>query len=241
MTEEELYNIIINDDDAVKCLEDNNYKRLYKYILNKYQDIEVYELTNMLINAGIDVFSDGEILPMAFAGDKSLTNFDFSKINKIGKLAFRNTGITSANLKTVKEIDDGAFFGSNLSEVYLGSVKINSAAFARTKLTELYIPDNTIIEEDAFGGCNELETVVLDGTNIALKNDSFDYCRNINNIFISSEALNFAIALLKDCNFNSNVTVNIMPTSKFPYDEEYIRDFLARHFDISKIELREVD
>ena len=61
MTDQELYQIIINDDKAVGYIENNDYKRLYFYILARNNNVKPNELTNLLLNAGIDLFEDGEV------------------------------------------------------------------------------------------------------------------------------------------------------------------------------------
>lgn len=190
MTDDELYGVLTNDSTAEKYLSNNDYKSLFKYIFSKYSDVKPTELTALLLNAGIDIFEDGEIPYTMYMGDKTLKEFDFSNITKVGKFAFKDTGLTTANLRSVTEIGDGAFFGSDLTEVYLkNGVEIGTAAFGRCKFNELYIPENTKIQPSAFAGCDKLKTVVMDGINIEADISAFHNCRHIDNIFIYSSRI----------------------------------------------------
>lgn len=222
MTDQELYQIIINDDKAVGYIENNDYKRLYFYILAHNSNVKPNELTNLLINAGIDLFEDGEVFALAYSEDKSLKAFDFSKITKIDKLAFNGTGLTSANLKTVKEIEAGAFFSSDLTEVYLSSgTVIGDSAFANCKFTEIYIPDNIALADDVFRSCSSLETVVLDGSNISAGVDTFGGCRNIDTVFVTSNNTKIIDYVIRSSK-KKDILINIITVPDAPYDEDSV-------------------
>ena len=72
MTDEELYGVLTNDSTAEKYLSNNDYKSLFKYIFSQYRDVKPKELTALLLNAGIDIFEDGEIPYTMYMGDKTL-------------------------------------------------------------------------------------------------------------------------------------------------------------------------
>ena len=229
MTEQELYAKIMADDKALEYIEGNNYRRLYNYLMSRRvdYDVEPRELTNLLLGAGIDLFEEGEIFPLAFYEDKGLYDYDFSGVTKIGKLAFKGTSLSSVNLKSVKEIDEGAFFGSKIAELYLGSCEIKESAFGRCPLTELYIPDNNIIRENAFTACDKLETVFLDGSNILVEDLAFSKCKHIENLFITADNLDFiGKVLAHSWGPVNDFNIGIIPTANMPYDEDYIKSFI---------------
>ena len=243
MTDEELYDVLTNDSTAEKYLSNNDYKSLFKYIFSQYRDVKPNELTALLLNAGIDIFEDGEIPYTMYMGDKTLKSFDFSRVTKVGRFAFKDTGITTANLRSVTEIGDGAFFDSDLTEVYLkNGVEIGTAAFGRCEFTELYIPENTKMHSSAFAGCDKLETVVIDGINIESDMSAFQNCRHIDNIFIYSNRMGWIKTLLED-SIAKEVTINVIPTEGAPYDEDSVRDYVNTFtkFNPEQVTVKEVN
>lgn len=119
-----------------------------------------------------------EIGEEAFAGCVSLTNVaftgkssknDFSNIEKIGKNAFKNSGLTTVILPFLGETVDSKngtlayAFGENSNTVNVtlnAATKLYDNAFANAKnLAYVKIPAVTEIGNNAFGGCISLKTI----------------------------------------------------------------------------------
>ena len=129
--------------------------------------------------------------PGAFSGCSSLTNAgDLSHVITIGNYAFKNTALGGiARLDRCTEIGWGAFYNSQLTEVYApivqtivaGNTNFNSTsygAFANCKnLKKVVIGDTcTIINPYAFYGCEGLEECTLPSGLVTLSWNTFQNC-----------------------------------------------------------------
>ncbi len=246
ISDAELYNILTNDPEASKCLEDNNFGRLYNHIIKKYDYISPNELTSFLLNAGLDVAENGSLPTAAYMGDKTLKTHDFSGNKSIGRFAFKGTGLTAVDLRGVEEIGQGAFFKSDIEDITLKpGCKIGDGAFALTNIEVLYIPDGCSIGDGSFAGCNKLTTVVLDGTHIRFDGDKpFEYCRHINTVYFPMEIEYVAISkLLHSTNRDEKVEINVMVSPSSPLNEEEILDSINyyTHLSPDNITIREAE
>ncbi len=102
-----------------------------------------------------------------------------AKLEKIGAYAFyQATGLSSIDLSSATEIGNGAFLGSDLASVTLGSslTTIGDNAFTRCQnLTELTIPESvTSIGEDVLQDCANIKKLTLPGGIISIE-DLFGY------------------------------------------------------------------
>lgn len=133
----------------------------------------------------------------------------------VGRYAFKNEAIDTVTIETgIKEIDEGAFFGSSVKKVTIPKTveKINQKAFSGcTDLENLAIEDGSVpltIYFEAFKDCSSLENLYLNRVtainryafeNLSLKNVRFD-----NNVsLIASDA--FSKCSLENVVFGANV------------------------------------
>ena len=171
MTDKELYDIIMEDETLQKYLDNNQFKKLYRYIKKagnngdmSFMDLSFAEFTAFLRAADIDVFEEGVVPEGAFRGDKSIKEFDFSKIKLIDYQAFEGSGIKKVVLRNSQKIAPTAFKDSDVEELYLGNgVEVGTAAFARcNNLKELYLAGGVKLDQLAFSHCRNLEEIVFD-------------------------------------------------------------------------------
>ena len=143
----------------------------------------------------------------------NLTSFDFSSIKKIGIYAFGVSGLQEVCLpKNIEIISTGTFsrcnglrsvtwngtcdvipadcfaFCSNLTNFDFSAIKkIGRYAFWRSGLQEVCLPKNIeCISERAFGGCNELRSVIWNGTCDVIPAACFAFCSNLTNFDFSN-------------------------------------------------------
>ncbi|MBD5186439.1 MAG: leucine-rich repeat domain-containing protein, partial [Bacteroidales bacterium] len=113
-------------------------------------------------------------------------------ITSIGAGAFAGcdklTDIDLTQNKTLKEIGEGAFKGTSITEITLPETleKIGGGAFEGTKITSVVVPDSVKeIGEGAFKGCDELETVKV-GKNVeTIGGGSFEGCNKLTEVDLS--------------------------------------------------------
>lgn len=125
---------------------------------------------------------------LSFSECKSLENIVIPEtVEKIGAMAFYNcSSLQSIQLpKTLKVIEQSTFSGcSSLDSIEIPKTveQICCNAFNSTKITEIYLPDNTLInlEEQSDGGYME-----------AYKGKTFYYCENLEKINISENNNNY--------------------------------------------------
>lgn len=166
--DQELYKFIMDDPTARQLVDKEQWVMLYRFIFYNMkrlpEPITMSELMTWLQSAGIDTFSNGTVPEGLFAGDPNMVSFNFKRITKIGKMAFFKSGITRAKLSGVKEIESGAFCGTPLTSVTLGSTleAIGDYAFMNSNITELYIPPTCLyIGRQAFAN-TPLKELFLD-------------------------------------------------------------------------------
>ena len=148
-----------------------------------------------------------------FSECSNLTNFDFSNIKKIGRYAFWESGLQEICLpKSIEILEEGTFSGcselqsvtwnctcdvipascfafcSNLTNFDFSAIKkIGRYAFWRSGLQEVCLPKNIeCISERAFGGCNELRSVIWNGTCDVISAACFAFCSNLTNFDFSN-------------------------------------------------------
>ena len=166
------------------------------------------KLSSVTWNHKCDVIPD-----FCFLGCSNLTQFDFSDIKKIGQYAFEKSGLQKVFLpENIKIIEIGTFrecsglrsvtwnctcdvipascfaFCSNLTNFDFSAIKkIGRYAFWRSGLQEVCLPKNIeCISERAFGGCNELRSVIWNGTCDVIPAACFAFCSNLTNFDFSN-------------------------------------------------------
>ena len=155
-----------------------------------------------------------DVVPaFCFSECSNLTKFDFSNVKKIGLYAFYKSGLQEVCLpKNIKVLEEGTFSGcselqsvtwnctcdvipascfafcSNLTNFDFSAIKkIGRYAFWRSGLQEVCLPKNIeCISERAFGGCNELRSVIWNGTCDVIPAACFAFCSNLTNFDFSN-------------------------------------------------------
>ena len=150
-----------------------------------------------------------------FAVCSNLTNFDFSGIKKIGKYAFKESGLQEVWLsESIKNIEEGTFkecsglrsvtwnctcdvipalcfaVCSNLTQFDLSGIKkVGTSAFEKSGLTSVTLSKGTIVCKKCFVHCKSLAKVEwLSARNI--EGNIFAGCKNIKEIYISDKVKN---------------------------------------------------
>ena len=138
--------------------------------------------TKVVIPGEIEGYPVVAIEQNAFVNNKSITELVVEDgVEKIGRYAFDGcTSLRSITLaKTVKEID--------------------WYAFRKTAIEEIVIPEGVVtIGNSAFGSCSNLVSVTIPTTLTNAKFDVFEYCTNIENVYISDFTAWFNIVFLSE-------------------------------------------
>ena len=158
----------------------------------------------------------------AFFGFKKVTEVVLSdSVETIGKDAFSNCSALSKIVipKNVKVLEQGTFTGcSSLTSLSYAPdcqlTTINSYVFGTTALKEFTAPPNlTTIKPFAFANSKDLETVILDGSQLVIDNYAFKECRNLKNVVLGSGITRIASNAFSNCysitNYESYAPVNI--------------------------------
>ena len=144
----------------------------------------------------------------------SISEFDFSKVNKIGKFAFENTKFVQLNLDDgISSVSEGAFKGCTLLEsvdfnnnnlqiddnLFAGCVKLQTIENARyisrigeyafegcvsLSNTDFIGPSVTVIEEYAFKNCTSLMSLTLPETLFAVYSSAFEGCTSVKELVL---------------------------------------------------------
>ena len=168
------------------------------------------ELRSVTWNCTCDVIPN-----FCFAVCSNLTNFDFSGIKKIGKYAFKESGLQEVWLsESIKNIEEGTFkecsglrsvtwnctcdvipalcfaVCSNLTQFDLSGIKkVGTSAFEKSGLTSVTLSKGTIVCKKCFVHCKSLAKVEwLSARNI--EGNIFAGCKNIKEICISDKVKN---------------------------------------------------
>ena len=157
-----------------------------------------------------------DVIPnFCFAVCSNLTNFDFSGIKKIGKYAFKESGLQEVWLsESIKNIEEGTFkecsglrsvtwnctcdvipascfaFCSNLTQFDLSGIKkVGTSAFVKSGLTSVTLSKGTTVNQNCFAFCKSLAKVEWLSAR-SIKGDIFKGCEDIKEIFISDNVKN---------------------------------------------------
>lgn len=184
--------------------------------IHKIQGITLPDLTNVIIEDGVNV-----IIDKAFVGSTnlrsvsipgSITNFGSQAFHKlpyltnvvfgeglteIPSMAFAHSAITSAIMpRGVTVIETAAFYGcTNLTDVVIpGTVRLvgNNAFWGCSNLTRLVIEEGVQdIQNSAFRECVKLASVVLPESFKGIPSDQFRDCPSLTNITLPRHVMDF--------------------------------------------------
>ena len=175
-----------------EILNNNDFNNLYA--LTMVEDIDVGELTELLLSVGINPLFYTDRVPPYYLTSTDIEEFkipDNGKINAIGDHAFQYCQMLKKIdiPKSVLYIGYQAFDGcASLKEVDLsGITEIYSSAFRDCASLENIIFGNKIkiIKNGAFYGCNRLTSINIPGSIKLIDEYSF-YCKNLTDITINN-------------------------------------------------------
>ena len=160
-----------------------------------------------------------DVIPtFCFYKCRNLTQFDFSKIKKVEKCAFSESGLQKVCLPQNIECISGWTFSkckelrsvewnckcdvipvfcflrcSNLTQFDFSNIKrIGAHAFEDSGLTSVRLSKETAVDQSGFACCNDLEKIEwLSGRSI--EGDIFEECQNIKEIIISDNVMGIAV------------------------------------------------
>ena len=142
-----------------------------------------------------------------------------------GKVIIPSTVKYNGKEYTVTGINNGAFFGCNVTYVYIPNTVtlIKTLAFSGSSIKSIRIPSSmTYIYTEAFMSCNNLTYVVIGNTNTSISDDVFKNCGNLKDVYCYSkkmvDAAPHAFGQFSAC---ANVTLHAPSTVLSQYQNTY--------------------
>ena len=178
----------LNREDVQSALIKNNLKQLYKLTENTYLgDLTIGELTNILIQAGINPLEGMTEIPMCFLYlQESIKFFNIPQgITKINNYAFVYTDLESITIpNSVKVIERSAFYGcKNLKTVSLPTgVLLENIAFKFSGLESVELKDVKLQDSSIFWSCEQLKSVIIRGNTPVIPDHTFANCTNLTHV-----------------------------------------------------------
>ena len=216
------------------------------YAIEKYNGNE----KKVIIPEEYDGFKVCEIGRDSFKGNKNIEEIELSKyISNIESGAFSNcVNLRSINLENVEYIDVNAFSSSGIESAFLYNVKeINLSAFNDCeKLEEVVIGDGIKeIKNSSFVNCKNMKKLILPDSLEKIGDNAFSGCKKISEIVISdnTKASKYAfeknvIEIIKNKKKGTksktttyNLEYLIKETKKMKKEEieKYIKELLKEH------------
>lgn len=125
----------------------------------------------------------------AFYNCDLITSIDLGNVTSIGYSAFSSCGLTEADLTSVTDLSEYAFWGCfDLTSVKLGSnlTSIEESAFlACKKLAEIDLSHVTAIGDSSFTGCTKLSSVDLSSAT-SIGSIAFSDCKSLTSVDLSN-------------------------------------------------------
>ena len=178
----------LNREDVQSALIKNNLKQLYKLAENLYlSDPDIGELTNILIQAGIDPLLGMTEIPTCFLYyQEGIKSFSIPMgITRLGRSAFAYTDLENITIpNSVEVIDDGAFYKcENLKTVKLPtSVELHRSALSSSGLESVELKDVKLQGYFIFWSCKQLKSVTIEGDTPVIPGRTFEGCFNLTHI-----------------------------------------------------------
>ena len=178
----------LNREDVQDALAQNDMQELYKLTENPYLgDLNMGELTNILIQAGIDPLLGMTEIPMCFLyRQEGIKEFNIPQgITKVNNYAFTHTDLESVTIPdSVGEISDGAFFRcKNLKTVELPTgVKLYEDVFSSSGLESIELKDVKLQGVNIFWGCEQLKSVIIKSNTLTIPNWIFYGCTDLTHV-----------------------------------------------------------
>ena len=178
----------LNRLDVQDALVRNDMQELYRLTENPYLgDLTIGELTNILIQAGIDPLLGMTEIPTCFLYlQESIKFFNIPQgITKINNYAFVYTDLESITIpNSVKVIERSAFYGcKNLKTVSLPTgVLLENRAFKFSGLESVELKDVKLQGPSIFQHCEQLKSVVIKGDTPVIPARTFENCIDLTHV-----------------------------------------------------------
>ena len=175
-------------EDVQVALIKNNLKLLYTIAENLYlSDPNMGELTNILIQAGIDPLLGMTEIPTCFLfKQEGIKSFSIPMgITRLGRGAFAYTDLESVTIPdSVKVIGDGAFYDcEDLKTIKLPTgVELHRSALSSSDLELIELRDVKLQGYFIFWSCKQLKSVVVKGDTPVIPDRTFEGCFNLTHI-----------------------------------------------------------
>ena len=144
---------------------------------------------------------------------------EVGSVRHIGNYAFRNTGVTSANLEKVWNIGAYAFYDAFLSNINLNETKmIGDYAFWKNSLTNSYMPNVRQIGQYAFANNSNLSTITM---NSVERIGAYAF----NNTALTSVSLPSTLRTIEEGAFKSAFTKNSSSSVSIPSSVTSIENY----------------
>ena len=158
----------------------------------------LYSITSITGLTNVKYIGEG-----AFYGNSSLSSVSLNRnLTEIKYATFYNTGLIRVTIpRSLKSIGDYAFSNSNLTEVDLSNINIDSighgAFHSIHGLSTLNLGDSVkVVGDYAFYGCDSVEEVTIPESVIYLGEDAFCGCTSL-----KTATVNASIETLENCTF----------------------------------------
>ena len=195
----------LNREDVQSALIKNNLKQLYKLAENLYlSDPDIGELTNILIQAGIDPLLGMTEIPTCFLYyQEGIKSFSIPVgIIKIGRGAFAYTDLESITIpNSVKVIEEFAFAScENLKTVELpAGVELHRGAFSHSGLESIELKDVKLRDIIIFDSCKQLKSVIIKGDTPVIPDWTFYDCTNLTHVELPANLKKIENSILSGC------------------------------------------
>ena len=178
----------LNREDVQDALIKNNLKQLYTIAKYPYlSNPNIGELTNILIQAGIDPLLGMTEIPTCFLYyQKDIKSFSIpTRITKINDDTFTHTGLESITIPdSVREIGIRAFTGcKNLKTVELPTgVELYMSVFSHSGLESIELKDVKLRDIIIFYNCKQLKSVTIKGDTTVIPDLTFKDCIDLTHV-----------------------------------------------------------
>ena len=151
----------------------------------------INEIEKFLANNSISevIINSNEVIPYAFYQKNTVTSLVGPNIETIGTYSFYNDSqLTNINLPLVKTIKSNAFYNTRISELVLPEVTlIESQSFQNnTALVSAYLPKLERINSQVFSNCSALDTIVIPNLTYIEANGFYNTKVHLNDIPVNN-------------------------------------------------------
>lgn len=181
----------------MELIDDNNFDRLYKNAFIELVSNQIPQLTQILLDAGIDPLQHVTKVPFMYASGLELTSVEIPDgVQGIDARAFENCkSLTKVVVPdSAKDINYAVFQGcTSLVDVKL-PVRIKGGTSPTlfegcTSLKSIKLPECAFIGSDLFSNCINLESIYIPKTVTTILPNAFDNCTSLTTIHYEGTVL----------------------------------------------------